>query len=160
VVTLEVPGRRSGAVRRTNLVQARHEGQRYLVSLTGESEWVRNARAAGGRVVLARRGRRRAATLVEVPVEDRGPVIRSYVLRAGRRPDSAAVAREARAFFGVGPGLAIEEIATVADRFPVFRVVPDPDEGGSGPGRSRWRGRPRLRGGGPVRTSHNEEVSA
>src|SRR3712207_8118606 len=46
--------------RRTNLVQARHDGRDYLVSLTGESEWVRNARAAGGRVVLARRGRRRA----------------------------------------------------------------------------------------------------
>jgi hypothetical protein len=36
------------------------------------------------------------------------------------------VGREARAFFGVGPDLAIEAIATVADRFPVFRVVPDP----------------------------------
>jgi len=55
-------------------------------------------------------------------------VIRSYVLRAGRRPGSAAVTREARAFFGVGPSLAVEEIAAVADRFPVFRVVPDHDD--------------------------------
>ncbi|WP_456889561.1 nitroreductase/quinone reductase family protein [Geodermatophilus sp. SYSU D00700] len=124
VVTLEVPGRRSGVVRRTTLVRAEHHGAGHLVSLTGDSEWVRNVRAAGGRVVLARGGRRRAVTLAEVPVGDRAPVIRSYVLRAGRRPGTAAVAREARAFFGVGPDLAVDEIAAVADRFPVFRVVP------------------------------------
>ncbi|HET7474395.1 MAG TPA: MBL fold metallo-hydrolase, partial [Dermatophilaceae bacterium] len=52
VVTLEVPGRRSGVVRRTNLVQVTHRGERYLVALAGESEWVRNVRAARGRVVL------------------------------------------------------------------------------------------------------------
>jgi glyoxylase-like metal-dependent hydrolase (beta-lactamase superfamily II) len=124
VVTLEVPGRRTGAVRRTNLVLAAHEGSRYLVSLTGEAEWVRNARAAGGRVVLSRSGRRQAVILVDVPPSERPAIVRSYVLRAGRRPGSPAVAREARAFFGVGADLSPEEIARVADRFPVFRVAP------------------------------------
>ncbi|MGY1616194.1 nitroreductase/quinone reductase family protein [Geodermatophilus sp. SYSU D00691] len=137
VVTLEVPGRRSGALRRTTLVLARHEGRGYLVSLTGESEWVRNARAAGGRVVLSRRGRRRAVALVDVPVSDRAPVIRDYVLRARRRPGSTAVAREARAFFGVGPDLTEEEIAGVADRFPTFRVEPDVGADGQVPGAVR-----------------------
>ncbi|RBY87724.1 nitroreductase/quinone reductase family protein [Blastococcus sp. TF02A-30] len=125
VVTLEVPGRRSGVVRRTTLVRAEHGGEHYLVSLTGESEWVRNVRAAGHRVVLSRGRRRTPATLVEVPADRRAPVIRSYVLRAARRPGTTAVAREARAFFGVGPDLDLDEIAAVADRFPVFRVVPD-----------------------------------
>ena len=125
MVTLEVPGRRSGVTRRTNLVLAQHEGQRYLVSLTGESEWVRNVRAAQCRVVLTRGERRRDVRLIEVPVQDRAPVIRSYVLRAARRPGTRAVGREARAFFGVGPDLALDEIATRADRFPVFRVVTD-----------------------------------
>ncbi|WP_199589359.1 nitroreductase family deazaflavin-dependent oxidoreductase [Blastococcus sp. TF02A-26] len=123
VVTLEVPGRRTGRPRRTTLVLARHRGHGYLVSLTGESDWVRNVRAAGGRVVL-RRGRHRVGvTLAEVPPAERPPVIRAYVLRAGRSADSAAVAREARGFFGVGRDLALPEIARVADRFPVFRVV-------------------------------------
>jgi glyoxylase-like metal-dependent hydrolase (beta-lactamase superfamily II) len=125
VVTLEVPGRRSGIIRRTNLVLAQHHGQRYLVSLTGESEWVRNVRAAGGRVVLQRGGVRRAVRLVEVPVRDRPPVIRSYVLRAGRRPGTRQVEREAKAIFGVGEDLALDEIAGKADRFPVFRVTAD-----------------------------------
>jgi glyoxylase-like metal-dependent hydrolase (beta-lactamase superfamily II) len=132
VVTLEVPGRRTGVIRRTNLVQAEHGGERYLVSLTGESEWVRNVRAAGGQVVLCRGPRRQAATLVEVPLADRPAIIRSYVLRAGRRERSTTVVREARAFFGVGGDLDADEIGGVADRFPVFRVVPDafaPDGG-------------------------------
>jgi deazaflavin-dependent oxidoreductase (nitroreductase family) len=123
VVTLEVPGRRSGVIRRTNLVLAEHDGQRYLVALAGESEWVRNVRAAAGRVVLAR-GQRRAATLVEVPVPDRAPVIRAYMLREGRRPGSAQVAREARIYFGVGANPTLAELGSVADRYPVFRVIP------------------------------------
>jgi glyoxylase-like metal-dependent hydrolase (beta-lactamase superfamily II) len=47
VVTLEVPGRSSGMIRKTNLVLLEHDGERYLVALAGESEWVRNVRAAG-----------------------------------------------------------------------------------------------------------------
>jgi deazaflavin-dependent oxidoreductase (nitroreductase family) len=123
VVTLEVPGRRSGVIRRTNLVLAEHDGGRYLVALVGESEWVRNVRAAGGRVVLARRRQRRAATLVEVPTQDRAPIIRAYLLRWGRRPGSAPVIREARDYFGVSSDPTLAEIASVADRYPVFRVV-------------------------------------
>jgi deazaflavin-dependent oxidoreductase (nitroreductase family) len=124
VVTLEVPGRRSGVIRRTNLVLLEYDGEQYLVALAGESEWVRNVRAAGGRVVLGRRRRRRAATLVEVPTQDRAPVIRAYLLRVGRRPGSAQVAREARTYFGVGANPTLAEIGSVADRYPVFRVVP------------------------------------
>jgi deazaflavin-dependent oxidoreductase (nitroreductase family) len=125
VITLEVPGRRSGVIRRTNLVLLDHDGEQYLVALAGESEWVRNVRAAGGRVVLSRRRQRRAGTLVEVPAKDRAPVIRAYLLRAGRRPGSAPVAREARDYFRVSSDLTLAEIGGVADRYPVFRVVPD-----------------------------------
>jgi deazaflavin-dependent oxidoreductase (nitroreductase family) len=123
VVTLEVPGRRSGAIRRTNLLLAEHDGKHYLVALAGESQWVRNVRAAGGRVVLGRRRGRHAATLEEVPVRDRAPVIQAYMLRWGRRPGSAQVAREARDYFGVSSDPTLAEIASVADRYPVFLVV-------------------------------------
>ena len=85
VITLEVPGRRSGVVRRTTLVRIACDGEHYVVALAGESQWVRNVRAAGGRVVLGRR-ERRAARLVEVPPEQRAAVIRAYLLRRGRRP--------------------------------------------------------------------------
>lgn len=124
VVTLAVPGRRTGTLRRTALVLARHEGAGHLVALAGESEWVRNVRANAGR---ARLGRRRLApvTLVELPVEARAPVIRAYLDRAGRQADSRTMAGEAREYFGIEPGATIAEIARVAAYYPVFRVVPD-----------------------------------
>jgi hypothetical protein len=61
--------------------------------------------------------------LVEVPVKDRAPVIRAYMLRAGRRPGSAQVAREGRDYFGLSSDPTPGEVGSVADRYPVFRVV-------------------------------------
>jgi len=49
-------------------------------------------------------------------------VIRAYLLRWGRRPGSRAVAREARSYFGVGPDVSLDEIARVAEYYPVFRI--------------------------------------
>lgn len=128
VVTLEVPGRRTGVIRRTNLVQVEHQGRRYLVSLTGESEWVRNVRAAQGAVVLGRRVRH-AATLLEVAVPERAPVLRAYLLRAGRRPGSAKVRREADMFFGISTDPSLDALGALAARYPVFRVLPTPGSG-------------------------------
>lgn len=120
MVVLEVPGRRSGQVRRTNVILVEHEGAHYVVAIAGESQWVRNVRAAGGRVILGR-GDRRAATLVELPAAQRAPVLRSYLLRAGREPAAVAVLREARNVFGVDrPDLDL--LAGVAARYPVLRV--------------------------------------
>jgi hypothetical protein len=123
VVVLEVPGRRSGMLRRATLVRTAVAGEQYLVALAGESEWVRNVRGAGGRVTIGRR-QRRAVRLVEVPEAERPGVIRAYVLRWGRRPGSRAVAREARFFFGVDPDLPDDQLRAVAHRHPVFRVLP------------------------------------
>jgi deazaflavin-dependent oxidoreductase (nitroreductase family) len=121
VVTLEVPGRRSGVVRRTTLVRTSSGGAEYLVALSGESEWVRNVRAANGRVVIGRR-ERRSATLVEVPPPERASVIRSYLFRAGRIPGSKGAVKEARYYFGLTSNPSLEEIEKVADYYPVFRV--------------------------------------
>ncbi len=121
VITLEVPGRRSGVIRRTTMVRAGCDGGHYLVSLAGESDWVRNVRAAGGQVVIAGR-HRRAARLTEVGPQLRAPVIHAYLLRWGRRPGSAAVTREARAYFGVGATASLEEIQQVVEHYPVFRI--------------------------------------
>jgi deazaflavin-dependent oxidoreductase (nitroreductase family) len=123
VITLEVRGRKSGLIRRTNLVQVTQAGEHYLVALAGESEWVRNVRAAAGRVVIGRRRRRYAATLVEVPPPDRPAIIRAYLLRPGRHLGSKKVTTEARYFFGLSAGPSLEEIRQIADRYPVFRVI-------------------------------------
>ena len=135
VVTLEVPGRRSGVIRRTTLVQTSYRGEHYLVALAGEAEWVRNVRAAGGRVTLGRR-QRYPATLVEVAAADRPVVIRAYLLRAGRRPGSKKVANEARHYFGVSADPTLAEIGPIVEHYPVFRIVPDGAPGASPGARS------------------------
>lgn len=135
-VTLEVPGRRSGKPRRTVLVQTSWRGERYLVALSGESEWVRNVRAAGGRAVVSRGRRRIPVRLVEVPVGDRPPIIRAYLGRGGRLSSPAL---EARHYFGLRPDPPLDEIRTVVGRYPVFHLVPAPDSGGAQPAGTRDR---------------------
>jgi deazaflavin-dependent oxidoreductase (nitroreductase family) len=112
-VTLEVRGRRTGKVTRFPLGMADVEGQWYLVSMLGECNWVRNVRAAGGRAAL-RRCRSRPVRLLEVPVEERAPVIQRYVERVpGSRPHIL-----------IDPHEPVEAFETIASTHPVFRVVP------------------------------------
>ena len=120
-VALEVPGRRSGRLRRTAVVWAEHAGRRFLVSLSGEGEWVRNVPAAGGRATI-RRGRARRVRLEELPVVERAPVLKAYL---SKRAYSKSPEYEAREFFGVRPDATLDELAAIADRYPVFRIVDD-----------------------------------
>ena len=76
---LVVRRRRSGGTQTVPVVPIEHDGVRYVVSARGESEWVRNLRAAG-RLELG--GRSYAAS--EVPVSEREPIIGAYRAKAGR----------------------------------------------------------------------------
>jgi deazaflavin-dependent oxidoreductase (nitroreductase family) len=118
VVMLEVRGRRSGKVRRTLLVRTALDGRAYLVALAGESEWVRNVRAAAGRAVI-RHGKPRRVALVEVALGERPAVIRAYLCGSGRRADS----REAQRYFGLSADPTLEEIRPIAEHYPVFEIV-------------------------------------
>jgi hypothetical protein len=119
-VCLEVPGRRSRQVRRTSLVVAELDGYRYLVSLAGESEWVRNVRANDNQASLRRR-RSHPVNLAEVPEKERPPVRKAYL---GKRAYSKTPEFEAREFFGVPPNATLDQLAQIADRYPVFRIQP------------------------------------
>ena len=82
MVTLEVVGRRTGRVVRLPLVMVVVDGERYPVSMLGEDvNWVRNVKAAGGRVTL-RHGRSEDVRLEEVAPEHRAPVLKHYLSRA------------------------------------------------------------------------------
>ena len=115
-VTLEVAGRRSGRVTRFPLGMADWHGQWYLVPmLGGQCNWVRNVRAASGRVVLRRR-RAVPCRLVEAPASERAAIIRRYLEKVpGARPH-IPVDRHAP----------LADFEAIAPRYPVFRVVPDP----------------------------------
>ena len=119
-VTLEVAGRRSGEPRRTPVLLTRVDGQDYLVSLAGESQWARNVRAAEGRAVLRRRGDR-PVCLVELPPSERAPVLAAYIDREGKASAKVA-ARTAQYYVGLGPEPSLEQLGGVAGFYPVFRV--------------------------------------
>ncbi len=120
-VALGVRGRKSGKVRRIPILAIPHDGAEHLVALAGESQWVRNVRAAGGRVSL-RRGRRRDVVLHELPVEERAPVLRAYLEFAKGLGGEKSAAQQARFYFGVALDASPEELAAIAPHYPVFRI--------------------------------------
>jgi hypothetical protein len=100
-----------------------HDGARYLVSMPrGEPGWVRNMRAAGGRVVLRHGRRRTEVRLEELPVNRRAPVLRAWYAMAAWSPVP-------RRYFGLPRRAAVEEFERVAAEHLVFRVVPALDAG-------------------------------
>jgi hypothetical protein len=78
------------------------------------SDWVRNARAAGGEAWI-RHGGRKAVHLEDVRVEQRAPLLRAYLKRT---------AISTAYHLGVEPDAPIEEFERIAPNHPVFRIVP------------------------------------
>ena len=109
---LEVRGRRRGEARQVPVNVLSLDGHRYLVSARGEGEWVRNVRAADGRLDLLLGRRREAVVAVEVPDAEKVPVLRAYLQRWKA---------EVGAFFdGIDGNSDDEAIAAIAHRHPVF----------------------------------------
>jgi deazaflavin-dependent oxidoreductase (nitroreductase family) len=111
---LVVRGRKSGAVRTTVVNLFTHEGERYLLAPRGETQWVRNLRAAGeGELRLGRRAE--PFTPMEIADLDKPPLIRLYLRKW---------AWETGAFFdGLKADSPEADIAAAAPGFPVFRIV-------------------------------------
>jgi deazaflavin-dependent oxidoreductase (nitroreductase family) len=80
---LMVAGRKSGEMRHVPVIPVEHKGARFVVSTRGESDWVKNMRAAGGGELHAK-GAVTSFGATEVPVEQRAPVIEAYRAVAGR----------------------------------------------------------------------------
>ena len=114
---LEVPGRTTGEPRRNPVNLLTVDGQRYLVSPRGHSQWVRNLRTSGsGRLLLGRKSE--AFTAAEVGDDEKVPLLRAYLKRWRM---------EVGVFFGgVGPDSSDEELRRIAPDHPVFRIAPRP----------------------------------
>jgi deazaflavin-dependent oxidoreductase (nitroreductase family) len=110
---LEVTGRKSGEPRRTPVNLLSFDGARYLVAPRGDTQWVKNLRAAPqGRVLVGRRAEAFAA--VEVSDAEKPPLLRAYLKRWKW---------EVGVFFGgVGPEASDEELARIAPDHPAFRL--------------------------------------
>jgi hypothetical protein len=111
---LEVRGRKSGRTVSLPVDLLDFNGRRYLVCARGESNWVRNARAAG-EVVLARAMRRQRYSVQEVPVAMRPPMLKAYLDR---------FVTEVQRFFPVPKGSGVEAFTDLVTRYPVFELQP------------------------------------
>lgn len=117
-ITLEVKGRRTGQTIRLSVTRVRVAGAAYLVSLGGESQWVQNVRAAGG-VATIISGRRTQVDLVEIPTDERAPILLAYV---NQRAFTHSGAQSARHFFGFQSPPTLTDMARVAAQYPVFEI--------------------------------------
>lgn len=117
---LYVRGRTSGALRSTPVNPLTlGDGTRYLVAPRGNTQWVRNLRAAGGRGELrvGRRAERFQAT--EVGDDAKPAILRAYLKRWKW---------EVGVFFdGVDAKAPEETLRAIAPGYPVFRIVPAED---------------------------------
>ena len=112
LVTLEVVGRQSGKLISFPLALTILNGERYLVSMLGDANWVRNVKAASGQATL-RHGKVEAVLLEEVDIPQRAPIIKAYLqIAPGARPH-IPVSKDA-------PIAAFEEIAP---NTPVFKII-------------------------------------
>ncbi|HEU5002635.1 MAG TPA: nitroreductase family deazaflavin-dependent oxidoreductase [Actinomycetota bacterium] len=109
---LEVRGRTTGEPRRTPVNLLKLDGREYLVAPRGETQWVRNVRADGGRLVLLLGKRREARQAQELADDEKVRVLRAYLRRWKA---------EVGVFFGgVGADSTDEQLAAIAPRHPVF----------------------------------------
>lgn len=110
---LTVRGRKSGKDRSVVVNLLTVDGADYLVAPRGNTEWVRNVRAAG-QVQLGPRWHRRTARAVELPDDAKPELLRRYLQKwhwqvkgyvAGLTPDSTD-----------------DELRSAAPSFPVFSL--------------------------------------
>lgn len=113
---LSVPGRKSGKLQTTPVSPFDHDGHRYVLGGDDHLDWVRNVRAAGWAGLQRGRAPRRQVRLVEVPVDERGPMLRAY---GEKIPGGSMVFKRYHGITG-DP----DSFATLADVCPVFRIEP------------------------------------
>jgi deazaflavin-dependent oxidoreductase (nitroreductase family) len=114
---LTVPGRKSGAMRSTPVSTLTVDGQRYIVGGLAGADWVKNVQAAGWGM-LAQGRKQERVRLVELPVEDRAPVLRAFPRLV---PGGVQFFQRVYAM-PKDPALLPAAFAGLADACPVFRV--------------------------------------
>ncbi len=111
---LEVRGRKSGRTFTTPINLLDYQGRRYLVSSRGETQWVRNTRAA--RRLRLRRGISR----VEYEAREISDVDKPVLLMEFLGRHAMAVQR----FYSIPKGSPQSEFVKIAPTMPVFELIP------------------------------------
>lgn len=112
IYRLEVRGRKSGKLYSTAVNLLELDGKQYLVSPRGQTQWARNAEAAGE--VTLKRGRRHKFRVRALNEAEKPPVLKAYLTNY-----KSAVQK----FFPVKPDVQIEEFAKIASGYPAFELL-------------------------------------
>jgi len=112
---LTVTGRKSGEPRTAPVAVVPIGGQRYLFQAYPKAAWVANARVA--ETATLTRGRRgQTVRLVELPVEERRPILRELVANSPASVGNRLVTT------GLAAAADPESVAAAAEKIAVFRV--------------------------------------
>ncbi|MFE3029688.1 nitroreductase/quinone reductase family protein [Nocardia tengchongensis] len=112
---LTVRGRRSGQLRTFPIAVIALDGGQYIFQAFPKAAWVANARAADT-VELARGRRSSTVRLVEVPVDERPPLLRQLVTTSPASVANRFVTT------GLAETSTPDGVAAAAHRIAVFRV--------------------------------------
>jgi len=83
VHTLEVARRNAVDPHRVPVIPLEYQGSLFVVSTRGESDWVKNVRAAAV-VRLGQKGNFKKYAATEVPADERAAILTAYRKKAGR----------------------------------------------------------------------------
>ena len=120
MMLLTVPGRTPGMPRSTPVDVFEHDGRQWLVSThgAGDSNWVRNLRAAG-QGVLSRGAQTFSFTAAEVPSEDVADTLRRVIGPRLARPVAGFVLRRT---LRLPTSASADAFARAAETHPVFEL--------------------------------------
>ncbi|MBB2992900.1 hypothetical protein FHR72_004405 [Mycolicibacterium iranicum] len=111
---IRVRGRTSGRLRPVVVNLLAVDGRRFLISPRGNTQWARNARAAG-EIEIGPRGRTRGHRIVEMPDEDKPDLLKPYIDRWFWQVKGH--------IGGLTPQSSRDEMRRVAPSIPVFEVL-------------------------------------
>jgi len=111
LVTL--PSRKTGRPYSTPIVVVESSGGRYWVAVYGDTNTVKNARAAG-RLTLSRGRAREDVRVTEIPASQRVPYLRARA--------ALGVSAMVRPYFDVGPQTTDAQFAAIAADHAVFKL--------------------------------------
>ena len=111
---LRVRGRKSGRIYCTPVDLLEFRGKRYLVAPRGQTQWVRNAEAAG-EVILQRGLKRQRYQLRALPDAEKPEILKAYL--DGFR-------MTVQRYFPVPAGSPSNAFVELASHYPAFELLP------------------------------------
>lgn len=112
---LQSKGRKTGRIRSTPVNVLRHDAKLYLVGTRGHTQWSRNV-LVDEKITLTRGKRREGFRLRLLEDENKAEILKAYLTRFNWM---------AWRFFPAPANAPISAFAAIADRYPVFELIPE-----------------------------------